>query len=131
MIGSRPFFSALPWKMSAQLVVMTAWIPHATSAHGACSRDDPQPKLTPASRILRPYIWGLSRTNVGSFRPPSASYRQSRKSASARPSLSVTFRNRAGTIWSVSMFSTGRGMTALVKLVLHLHRLDDEELLAG
>ena len=59
MIGSRPFLSALPWKMSAQLVVMTAWTPQATSAQGACSRDEPQPKLSPAMRIRRPDHLGL------------------------------------------------------------------------
>ena len=59
--------------LASQLVVMTARIPQATRAHGACSRDEPQPKLSPARRICRPYIWGLSRTNVGSLSPPSAS----------------------------------------------------------
>ena len=37
-------------------------MPHAVSAHGACSRDDPAPKLSPTSRIFRPAISGRSRT---------------------------------------------------------------------
>ena len=85
--------SALLRKMSAKLVEKMARMPYAVSAHGACSRDDPAPKLSPASRIARPAISGRSMTNGGSLqgrRPPS--YRQSWKSASARPSLSVTLR---------------------------------------
>ena len=34
-------------------------MPHAASAHGACSRELPVPKLSPASRILRPGHPGL------------------------------------------------------------------------
>ena len=71
---------------------MMARTPHADSAHGACSRDDPAPKLSPTSRILRPAISGWSRMNGGSLSVPSSSNRQSRNSASARPCLSVTLR---------------------------------------
>ena len=67
-------------------------MPHAVRAHGACSRDEPAPKLSPTSRILRPAISGRSRTKRGSLSDPSSSNRQSRKRASARPSLSVTLR---------------------------------------
>ena len=38
---------------------MIARMPHAVSAHGACSRDEPAPKLSPTSRICRPAISGL------------------------------------------------------------------------
>ena len=51
-IGNRPFLRALLRKMSAQLVVMTALMPQAVSAHGACSRDEPHPKLSPAEEDL-------------------------------------------------------------------------------
>ena len=44
----------------------------AASAQGACSRDEPVPKLSPASRMLRPAISGWSRTNGGSFGVPSS-----------------------------------------------------------
>ena len=37
-------------------------MPHAVSAHGACSRDEPAPKLSPTSRIFRPAIPGWSST---------------------------------------------------------------------
>ena len=56
---------------------------------------------------------GWSRMNGGSLSEPSSSKRQSRKSASARPALSVIFRKRAGTIWSVSTFSAAIGTTRL------------------
>jgi hypothetical protein len=38
--------------MSAKLVEMTQRIPKSSSDHGACSRDEPQPKLSPATMIL-------------------------------------------------------------------------------
>ena len=50
-----------------------ARIPHAVSAHGACSRDEPAPKLSPTSRICRSSIRGRSMTNSGSLSPPSSS----------------------------------------------------------
>ena len=79
-------------KMSAYEVEMIARTPHAVSAHGACSRDDPAPKLSPTSRIWRPAMLGWSRMKGGSLSEPSSLNRQSRKSASARPALSVTLR---------------------------------------
>ena len=71
MIGSSPFLSALFWKMSANDVLTTARNPKPVSAHGACSRDEPQPKLSPASRICAPCAPGVFRTKSG-FGEPSA-----------------------------------------------------------
>ena len=51
-INSMPFFEALLLKMSAKLGAMTQRMPKSTSAQGACSRDEPQPKFSPATRIL-------------------------------------------------------------------------------
>src|SRR5262245_31949723 len=99
--------------MSAKEVERIARTPQDASAQGACSRDEPAPKLSPTSRIWRPAISGRSSTNGGSLSEPSSSNRQSRKRASARPALSVTLRYRAGTIWSVSTFSAGIGTTRL------------------
>src|SRR6056300_2028906 len=50
-IGSIPFLKQLLKKMSANDVETTTLIPKSDKAHGACSRDDPQPKLSPAMRI--------------------------------------------------------------------------------
>ena len=61
--GTRPFLSALLRKMSAMRVETTARMPASTSAHGACSRDEPQPKLSPATRIVQPCASGRFRTN--------------------------------------------------------------------
>ena len=52
--GSKPFFNELPLKMSANEVEMTTRSPQPTSAHGACSREEPQPKLSPASKTCAP-----------------------------------------------------------------------------
>ena len=57
--GSKPFLSALPLKISANDVLITARNPNCTSAHGACSRELPQPKLSPATRICAPLASGL------------------------------------------------------------------------
>ena len=45
-------------KMSAKLGAMTARKPWSSSAQGACSRDEPQPKLRPATRIGAPAYSG-------------------------------------------------------------------------
>ena len=41
-------------KMSANDDEITARNPKSASAHTACSRDDPQPKFFPATRMLAP-----------------------------------------------------------------------------
>ena len=51
---------------------MTARKPQPTSAHGACSRDEPQPKLSPGEQDLRALRVGLFRAKSG-FGEPSAS----------------------------------------------------------
>lgn len=47
-----PFFAQLLKKMSAKLVEITQRMPKSASAQGACSRDEPQPKLSPHTRIF-------------------------------------------------------------------------------
>ena len=89
--GRRPFFSAFCLKMSANERAITARKPQSTSAHGACSRDEPQPKLSPARRICAPAASGRSSGKSGVVR-------QSANRPSPRPALSVTLRKRAGMI---------------------------------
>ena len=84
-IGSRPFLSALLRKMSAKLVEMIARMPHATSAHGACSRDEPSPEVVAGQQDLPAGHRQAIHHESGLCWPPSASKRQSWKSASARP----------------------------------------------
>jgi hypothetical protein len=50
-IGNRPFLKLLLKKMSAKLGAMMARKPYWSSAQGACSRDEPQPKFLRASRM--------------------------------------------------------------------------------
>ena len=95
--GSRPFLSELFLKISAKDVLMTARMPCARSAHGACSRDEPQPKLFPARRIAAFLYSGRFRTN-SSLGEPSELFRQSENRFAPNPDLSVTFRKRAGMI---------------------------------
>jgi len=57
-IGRTPFLRLLLRKMSAYEVYRIARIPMAFSAQGACSRDDPAPKLSPTRRMPRPAIAG-------------------------------------------------------------------------
>ncbi|MCY1495614.1 hypothetical protein D9M68_295190 [compost metagenome] len=55
MIGSRPFLKLLLKKMSAKLGAMMVRKPYSSSAHGACSREEPQPKFSRASSTLAPW----------------------------------------------------------------------------
>ena len=52
--GTMPFFTALPEKMSEKDGAITARTPRSASAQAACSRLDPQPKLSPAIRTGAP-----------------------------------------------------------------------------
>src|SRR5215216_316835 len=63
VMGMSPFFNELLRKISAKDVEMTARNPYAVSAQGACSRLEPQPKLSPANRICAPFDSGLLMIN--------------------------------------------------------------------
>ena len=76
--------------MRAKLRAMTQLTPLALMASGACSRDDPQPKFSPAT-IMSP---GLTLP----AKEGSMSSMQCRASSAA----SVVFRYRAGMMTSVS-----------------------------
>src|SRR5690606_10886051 len=78
-------------------------------AQAACSREEPQPKFFPATRIC-PEKLGLFKTKSG-LGWLLLSKRQSRNRFSPNPSRVVAFRKRAGIIGSVSIFSIGRGTT--------------------
>ena len=78
--------SALALKMSANDGAITASNPKSTSAHTACSRDDPQPKLFPASKMRA--------SDDASKRVP----RQSANSCAPNPARPIVFKKRAGMI---------------------------------
>src|SRR4051794_3767592 len=102
--GSRPSLSAFPRKMSPNRAAMTTLKPQSRSAQTACCRDEPVPKLGPATRIVAPAWAGLLSTNDGSSR-------QALNRPSSKPVRVTRFRYTAGMIWSVSTSERRRGMT--------------------
>ena len=50
-MGRMPFLKQLLKKMSAKDGAITQRMPKSSSAQGACSRELPQPKFSPAIRI--------------------------------------------------------------------------------
>src|SRR3546814_511225 len=82
---------------------MTTRMPRSPSAHAACSRLDPQPKLSPAIRIGAPLKSALSNRLSGSARRLSNAPRP-------MPSRVVVFSQCAGMITSVSTFLSPNGI---------------------
>jgi hypothetical protein len=64
-MGRMPFLKQLLKKMSAKDGAITQRMPKSSSAQGACSRDDPQPKFSPATRICAFAIGGLVQDEIG------------------------------------------------------------------
>ena len=60
--GRKPFFRQLLWKISANSGAITARKPASSSAHTACSRELPHPKLLRATKIDAPWYRGLFST---------------------------------------------------------------------
>ena len=115
--GQQPVLQRVVRKMSAKDVLMMALMPHAVSAHGACSRDEPAAEVVAHEEHLAALHLGLVEHEVGvraAVRQVAPVVEQRR---SRGPSFSVVLRNRAGMIWSVSTFSAGSGMSLLVKVV--------------
>ncbi len=95
---------------------MTQRIPKSSSAHGACSRDEPQPKLWAATKICAPLYAGLLSTKSG-FSEPSSLYRRSLKRFLPKPVFFIVFKNRAGIIRSVSQLTISMGAATAVKVL--------------
>ena len=96
-MGAMPFCMQLLRNMSAKLGAIIALNPISFRAQGACSRDDPDPKLRPATSIDASAYLGSFRTNSG-FGTPSSRYRQSKKANSPKPVRSIRFKNCFGII---------------------------------
>src|SRR3954452_12262124 len=93
--GTSPFLVQLLRKMSLKLGAMTASNPYCWIAHTACSRDEPTPKLGPATRT----------DAVAYFSSLSTKLRSSRHVANrpfSKPVRSTRLSHSAGMIWSVS-----------------------------
>ena len=82
--------------MSAKKLETITLNPYPTNAQAACSLLEPQPKLSPAIKILPVYIGLFKEKSV--LIAPFLSNRQSLNTLSPKPFLSVAFKNRAGII---------------------------------
>src|SRR5712671_5468501 len=102
--------------MSAKLGAMTQWMPKSVSAQGACSRLEPQPKLSPATMILACRYGPWFSTKSG-FSEPSARKRISSNRCFARPVRLIVRRCIAGNILSVSILIIGIGAAIPVSCV--------------
>src|SRR6266853_4906448 len=99
-----PSMVQLPKKISPKEAPTMALMPHYLSDSGACSREDPQPKLIPATSTEAPsYTFWLKGCSGSCLRASS-------KAWSPSPSLVTVLRNRAGMIRSVSMSLPGTGI---------------------
>jgi hypothetical protein len=94
---TMPTFPQFVRKMSAKLGATMAVKPASSSAHGACSREDPHPKLRPASSTFAPACWGWFMGNSG-LGVPSSSYRHSANANGPKPVRSMRLRYCFGTI---------------------------------
>src|SRR5208282_3804280 len=95
---------------------MTQRTPKSSSAQGACSREEPQPKLWPATMIDALRCAGLLRTKSGCS-DPSSRYRISANSPSPSPVRLIVLRYCLGMIMSVSMLSIASGAATPVNVV--------------
>src|SRR5437764_6611536 len=94
--------------MSAKLGAMTQRMPKSVSAQGACSRLEPQPKLSPATMILA-WRYGPWFSTKSGFSEPSARNRTSSNRCFDKPVRLIVRRWIAGKILSVSMLIIGIG----------------------
>src|SRR3954453_10679977 len=95
---------------------MTQLIPKSVSAQGACSRLDPQPKLSPATMILACRYGPWLSTKSG-FSEPSARKRTSSNRCFDNPVRLIVRRWIAGKILSVSILIIGIGAATPVSVV--------------
>mmetsp|Transcript_17854 Transcript_17854/g.42190 ORF Transcript_17854/g.42190 Transcript_17854/m.42190 type:complete len:360 (-) Transcript_17854:1091-2170(-) len=114
--------------MSAKLVEMMQRMPRSMMDQGACSRDEPQPKLSPAMRMeAAPSLypswlstksalgWATSGPMVATS--SALSYRSSAKAANPSPDRLIVLRNSLGMIMSVSMFWMSSGAATPLRTV--------------
>mmetsp|Transcript_24501 Transcript_24501/g.39256 ORF Transcript_24501/g.39256 Transcript_24501/m.39256 type:complete len:219 (+) Transcript_24501:564-1220(+) len=120
IMGSMPFLKQLLKKMSAKLGAMMHRIPKSFRAHGACSRDDPQPKFSKAMSTLADRYGSLFSTKSVFSVTPSSSYLSSKKAATPSPVRLIVFKNCFGMMQSVSTFAFRRGAVTTLSKVINL-----------
>ena len=101
--------------MSAKLGAIMHLSPKSSKAHGACSREDPHPKLAPVTKTLAWRHGSLFNTNSGFSLSPL--YRNSKNAAAPNPVRLIVFKNCFGIILSVSMLVIGSGAAIPVNIV--------------
>src|SRR6185295_10958120 len=102
--------------MLAKSGAMMHRMPKSRNAHGACSRELPQPKFGPPIRICAPRNALRLRTNPGSS-APSARYRQSLKRPLPRPVRVSVMSHRIGMIASVFTLARKSGAATALNRV--------------
>src|SRR4030095_1806545 len=107
--GNKKLLSELFLKISAKKLLATTSNPASLIAHAACSREEPQPKFLPATKILPLYFLLFKGKSSFGWVSSSLIYLQSRNRFLPNPSRLVAFKKRAGMIWSVSTFSIFSG----------------------
>src|ERR1700761_6576139 len=96
--------------MSPNELATTHLIPKSSRAHGACSREDPQPKFGPLHTNVFACLYGsLFRTKLEFSCPVFGSYRHAWKRALPSPDRLIVLRNCFGMIASVSTFAISIG----------------------
>mmetsp|Transcript_13122 Transcript_13122/g.29941 ORF Transcript_13122/g.29941 Transcript_13122/m.29941 type:complete len:206 (-) Transcript_13122:786-1403(-) len=134
--GTIPFFMQFEWKISANDELMMHRIPIPLMDQGACSRDDPHPKLSPATMIFVPtpsrpsrsrYSGRFSTKSSTSTATPSGApawatstgflYRSSANAAKPRPVRLIVLRYSLGMIMSVSTFWMSSGAATPFRFV--------------
>mmetsp|Transcript_24428 Transcript_24428/g.67140 ORF Transcript_24428/g.67140 Transcript_24428/m.67140 type:complete len:268 (+) Transcript_24428:521-1324(+) len=109
VMGSMPFLKQLLKNMSAKLGAMMQRMPKSLMDHGACSREEPQPKFSMATRTWADLYGSWLRTKSGFSVTPSSSYRSSKKADLPSPVRWIVFKNCLGMMQSVSTFALRRG----------------------
>src|SRR5262245_41833974 len=105
--------------MSPNDGAITALKPYCCRAHGACSREEPQPKFLRVRRIVAPLYRGWLSTKSGfGWRcdvsipgSPMSLKRHASNRCGPKPVRLMDFRNCFGMIESVSTFSRSSGAT--------------------
>src|SRR3989344_2353526 len=104
---TKPLGALLPRKISAKDSPIIARIGQPTKAQTACSREEPQPKFSPTTRIVRPLFSGKSKGCS-----PLLFALSSSKTWGPKPDMVSHFMYLPGMIWSVSTLFPGERQNA-------------------
>src|SRR3569833_535268 len=103
--------------MSAKEGAMMHLMPKSSRAQGACSRDEPQPKLGPVHTRTLARRYGSWFSTKSGLSLPSSLYRQSLNRAEPKPVRLIVLRNCLGMMASVSTLVRSMGATMPLRTV--------------